>query len=288
MRERKINLSPIARDQLFRAFHEAFADYAVDMSGVTEEVKRVRAVKNNVDWDVSVGAFDGERMVGFTLIAVDRHRGALAAFDAATGIVPTARGRGLAVAMIEHALPALRARGVGRFLLEVIQSNEPAIRAYRKAGFEIERELGCYALDVTDPRGAASDGSLTIEPIDRDTVMTFGEDMDWEPSWENSLGAVSRIPDPLVTLGAFREGACVGAIVYAPLLGWIMTLAVRRPERRRGVGTALVRGLAERLPEMVGSVRLLNVDGADRGMRAFLARLGFRHILDQYEMSRAL
>ncbi len=102
-----MKLDRVSRQQIHRTFQEAFSDYAVDMSSLTEERLRVRCVKNGVDWDASVGAFDGDRMVGFTLIGIDDWQGSLGAFDAATGIVPDYRGQRLAAAMFEHALPGL-------------------------------------------------------------------------------------------------------------------------------------------------------------------------------------
>lgn len=141
-----VHLDRVSRRQIHATFQEAFSDYAVDMTSLTEERLHIRCTKNNVDWKVSVGAFDGKRMVGFTLIGIDRWRGGLGAFDAATGILRGFRGQGLATRMLDHALPELGRRGVGTFVLEVITDNEPAIRAYKKAGFEISREWKCFEL----------------------------------------------------------------------------------------------------------------------------------------------
>ena len=162
-------LDRVSRSQLHRTFHEAFADYSVDMSSLTEEILRIRFEKNGVDWDASVGAFEADRMVGFTMIGIDSWQGGLGAFDAATGIVPGFRGGGLAQKMFDHALPDLRARGVTQFVLEVISDNEPAIRAYRKAGFEIHRTFQCFGLDLDSavkPAGAAD--PLEIRDVGRD------------------------------------------------------------------------------------------------------------------------
>ena len=53
--------------QLHPTFREAFSDYLVDMSSVTEEMLLLRNAKNNVDFDVSPGVFEGNRMVAFLL-----------------------------------------------------------------------------------------------------------------------------------------------------------------------------------------------------------------------------
>ena len=69
-----------------RTFLEAFSDYQMDMSYMTEEVMFKRAVKNALDFESSVGVFDDDRMVAFTLIGVDNWQNTLFAFDIGTGI----------------------------------------------------------------------------------------------------------------------------------------------------------------------------------------------------------
>ena len=95
--------------QIFNTFVEAFADYAVSMNYLTRESLLSRWVKNAVDFTASVGAFDGERLVGFTMIRIDDWMGGPAAFDAGTGIVKGYRGFGVAPEMFELAVEGLRA-----------------------------------------------------------------------------------------------------------------------------------------------------------------------------------
>jgi len=282
-----MRIDRVSRQQIHRTFQEAFAHYAMDMSSLTEERLRVRCVKNAVDWDVSVGAFDGDRMIGFTLIGIDEWQGGLGAFDAATGIVEGYRGQGLTRAMFDHALPDLKVRGVESFVLEVLKDNEPAIRAYRKAGFEVSRELKCFELQIEDLQGRDADMvALPVRSVDRQVVSSLAESVDWPPSWENSFKAIDRIPDELVVVAAFDGEACIGAVAYTPMLNWILTIVVEPSYRRQGVGRALIQGLVESLPEGIETVRLQNVDGADSGMASFLERVGFEPLVDQYEMTR--
>ena len=80
---------------VYTAFVEAFSDYAVDMRYNTEIGFANRAIKNNVEFGASVGAYDDGQMVGFTLVGLDDWNGARCAFDAMTGIVNSHRlGRG--------------------------------------------------------------------------------------------------------------------------------------------------------------------------------------------------
>jgi ribosomal protein S18 acetylase RimI-like enzyme len=277
------------RERLLPTFLEAFSDYAVDVSHTTRELKEARARKNNVDWELSPGVFDGDRMVAFTLIAVDDHQGRPTAFDAATGVVPGYRGRGLAGRMLEYAFPELRRRGVRRFLLEVLQQNEPAIRAYRRTGFEIVRELACFRLEPSRLEAERQAEGYEVEPIERDALLPLLPQMDWTPSWENGPGAIARIPDDrLRVLGARRDGNLVGAVVHSPLMAWLLLLVVHREHRRRGVASTLLRELVRGLRAGTKELRLANVDGGDAAMLAFVERRGFTHTVDQFEMAREI
>lgn len=274
--------------RIIRTFDEAFADYYLKARTSCERWLYNRCVKNGVVLGCSVGAFDGDRLVGVTLVGLDDWQGVPAAFDAGTGIIPDYRGGGLARQMFDLAVPRLMERGVQTFLLEVLQVNEPAIRAYRKAGFESTREFDCYELPLSEWRIPKDARSWEIRPIDREQVSVFRNHVDWHPSWENSFNSICRIPDQIVAYGAFDGSECVGELVYYPLLNWIMSLVVLRDYRRQGIATALLTHFLARLDPAVGTVRLTNVDHSDAGMANFFGSHGFRMFTAQYEMALTL
>lgn len=266
---------------------EAFADYQLDMSYMTPERSWLRNLKSGVDYACSVGAYDGNRMVGFTFVGMDDWHGEPAAFDAGTGIVPGYRGQGIANGMFGFVIPGLKGRGITRFLLEVLQPNKAAIRAYEKAGFGITREFACYDLlpgsFVADKPMA---GKFEVRTVDKVTVQAFGPQTEWQPSWENSFAGMDRIQDEMLRLGAFHDGRCVGVLVFYPLLQWIMCLVVERGFRRQGVATALLENLMKdlHLPEGTDRVKINNIDHSDAAMRAFFEQAGADWVIDQYEM----
>ncbi len=284
-----IRIDRYAPNQLHSAFLEAFADYAMDASGVTEASLRLRGVKNGVDDELSVGAFDGEKMVGFTLIGVGPWEGKLAAFDAGTGIVREHRGGGLAGQMFDHALPALRARGVSRFLLEVLKDNDPAIRAYEKTGFGITREFVCLRLERPNavPARPAPAG-IDIREIYKETVLGMSDCADWTPSWENSFAAIERIPEQLLLRGAFAGDRCVGAVAYSPTFRWVLSLLVERGYRREGIASALLGELIQALPSETEAISVTNIEAKDEAMIACFGQTGFAPWARQYEMALTL
>jgi ribosomal protein S18 acetylase RimI-like enzyme len=272
--------------ELYRTFRAAFSDYVLDMSHLTEEKFLNRVMKNGIDLGSSVGAFANDNMVGFTMVGLDSAGGVRCAFDIGTGIVKAYRGRGIAGEMFAHAAPGLIKKGVKRFTLEVIQTNERAVRAYEGVGFRIAREFDCFELQLENVQLPGNTReSVEIREIDRGELSLFQDFLDWEPSWENSFASIGRIRDGVTLLGAVHEGEFAGLLVYYPTLNWIMCLAVSRSFRRQGVATGLVRHLTSRLRNAVPTVRLLNVVHSDTAMLAFLDRIGFRLFTSQFEMS---
>ncbi len=274
-------LSPDRKGELFETFLEAFGDYAIDISGYRQETFINRAIKNGVDFESSVGLYDGERMVGYTLIGIDTWKGAPSAYDIGTGIAKPHRGKGLARGMFEHALPRLRDLGARTFVLEVLQRNEPAIKAYEKTGFEITRGFDCFELSWDRIEKTETE---EIVPLERENLDLFEPALDWRPSWENSFASIRRIPDEVSLYGALIDGAPRGLIVYYPALDWIMSVVVEREYRRRGVGSSLVRFLGGAIGGVQRRARLVNVQHDDSGMIRFLQRLGFERFVSQYEM----
>jgi len=281
------NLSEGLFDRLVKTHDEAFADYHVDLSYMTADALRKRMLKNNVSMDTSVGAFAGERLVGFTLIGVDNWLGKPAAFDAGTGIIPAYRGMGIARGMFEFSLPPLKKKGIDKFLLEVLKPNEAAIKAYTKTGFKVTRELDCFDLDLQKVKKNEIASPFPIKPIAIDQLMTFKDMTDWQPSWENSFSALQNIAGGLVSYGAFDKDLCVGVIAYYPTLNWIMSILVKEDYRKQGIGRSLVNHMLgvfnEKYPAL-SKVKLNNVDHSDRAMLKFLEETGFDFVIGQYEM----
>ncbi|UCF78428.1 MAG: GNAT family N-acetyltransferase [Candidatus Eiseniibacteriota bacterium] len=282
-------LSRDSLPQLYRSFCEAFSDYVLDMSHVTEEKFLSRVTKNGISLESSVGAFDGNKMVGFTMVGLDEFDGVSSAFDIGTGIIKAYRGRGIAREMFDFATPRLREQGVRRFVLEVIQTNEPAVRAYKRAGFKVVREFDCLELMPGDARcDRGGRPPVTVMPVERDELPSFSSFLDWRPSWENSFSSIRRIPDEVLLLGAVHESERIGLAVHYLASNWIMCLAVRRDFRRRGVATELLRHLLDGLTETASAVKLVNVERSDAAMLSFAEKVGFKLFARQFEMSLEL
>jgi len=121
-------LEHTSTEVLFEVFNRAFSEYEVPMQMIAArltEMHRRRGVRR----DLSLGAFEGDSLVGFIFNGLGDWNGVTAGYDSGAGVVPEMRGRKLGAAMLEATKDLLRARGAAIFLLEVLQSNAPATNA---------------------------------------------------------------------------------------------------------------------------------------------------------------
>lgn len=260
-------------DAVVACFNESFSDYVVPFSLTAPQLREICA-RRAVVFELSVGAFDDERLVGFTLNGFDGQT----AYDSGTGVIPSHRRRGFARDMMEFILPNLRAAGARRYLLEVIETNRRAVALYESLGFTTTRPLTCWKFAASASLG------VVIHPIEADWEF-FKAFRDVEPSWQNAEASLRRAQHPRIILGAFDEDVLAGYAIVFPLTHDLAQLAVHRTYRRRGIGSAL---LDRATLEAEGSVRILNVDARDEGIDAFLRTRGAEQYIRQLEMARPL
>jgi ribosomal protein S18 acetylase RimI-like enzyme len=246
-------------DVLHAAFGEAFSDYVVPFKPTREQLREMFTRRGWVP-ELSVGAFDGERMVGFTANCFD----GATAYDSGTGVVPSHRRGGVSRRMFEFLRPILRGAGASSYLLEVIETNAAAEALYRSLGFQETRRFDCWTYEGTGGRRMESGGHVNEEW------------WDVEPAWQNSTASIRRAHDPHVVLGDER-----GYAVVFPSNGDVPQLAVAREHRRSGVGSELLHAART---EAGRPLRFLNIDDRDDGISAFLESCGARRFIRQIEM----
>lgn len=279
------NLVNVSFDELHNTFVDAFSDYAVDVSYMNPHVMRNRAIKNGYDPESSVGVFNNNKLVGFTLVGIDKHYETPAAFDIMTGLVKDFRGKGIASQMFEFIKPILKKKKIKQFYLEVLQENNSAIRAYQKTGFKIKRSLDCFLLENKKFKSIEhSRIPVQYKQIKASEIDDFETFSDWPPSWENSFEAIKRIPDEIIIITAEYSINKVGLIVYYPLLNWIMALLVDPKYRKMGVGSSLISELIKLINGKVDEIKFLNIQSDDEDFIFFLKASGFETLTAQFEM----
>ena len=264
---------------LHTCFLEAFSDYEVDMR-MSEAQFAQRLMRDGVQLEISAGAFDNDRMIGFYINGLGDWQGKRTAYDAGTGIVPHYRGRGIGKDLFAFVVAKLKERSVSQYLLEVLTSNERAVSLYRKLGFVEVRRLA--VLRSEQPMEPLDDlAEVELRRIEEPDWKLFESFCDGYSSWQNSTAAVDRIPNDRVIIGAHLDGVCVGyGVVFSPAAN-LMQLAVAQGHRRKGIGSRILRALS-----VAETLKVNNIDEELKGTLEFFEANGFKVVMEQFEMSR--
>lgn len=277
-----LTLEGIDFSRLHGAFAETFSDYVVPMN-LTEADLQEMLTRRGYCPELSVGVFEDERMVAFTLNGFGTWSSRPAAYDTGTGVIPSHRGLKLATEMMQFSDSALREAGAETYILEVIDTNERAMRLYEKSGFRVTRRLQCFTFDRTEIVSGCDAFEIHNEELfDVTPLQRFG---DASPSWQNSVESVARSSDRRVCVTAREGDEIVGFAVVFPDRAELAQLAVGAPHRRKGAGCALI----ARARELAGRpLCVLNIDCGNRGAIDFLTAIGSKPTVAQFEMARAL
>ena len=265
---------------LFECFLHAFSDYQVDMRMSREQFEQ-RLARDGVQLEISAGAFDGSRMIGFYLNAVGEWLGKQTAYDAGTGVIPDYRRQGIAEELFAFMVPRLKEASLTQYLLEVLTANEAAVSLYRKVGFVDTRSFAVFRRK--DPLTTREDAH--VRRVERPEWELFKSFWGGYPSWQNSIAAVERVIEQTVVVCAYADDRCVGyGIAFKPAAS-LMQLAVAPSYRRRGIGSRILAALQHDVTE---SLKVNNIDEALEGAMRFYEANGFKLVLKQYEMIKSL
>jgi len=273
-------LAGIHPDDLTRVFNEAFADYVIPFVA-TREFKDFRWALARVDWELSLGAFDGDRLVGFCYHGVDEVEGERRAYNAGTGVLPAYRGQRLVDRIYEDTLPLFQERGVRDCTLEVIAGNDRAVRVYERIGFQVRRELTYMKGELDLPRLKEKAGEVELRELDQAPWEALQALQETLPAWDFMLSAAKVQGDGVRIVGAYDGDQLVGASILRDVDHTLCWLSVGEEHRRRGVASALLLPAIQQQSEW----RMVNVDRGARHMMAFLSWAGLREEMFQYEMA---
>ncbi|QXU47509.1 GNAT family N-acetyltransferase [Chryseobacterium sp. D764] len=270
-------------DEILSVFNHSFSDYVIPFH-LTKEVLVSKIAAEKMDMNISVGAFEDGKLVGFILQSEKVENGEKIIYNGGTGVVPESRGKGLVRKMYDFIIPVLKERNANTLLLEVIEGNQPAIRAYENLGFTIVRRLLCFNGSIKQGEGNAEVSIRDLNDFQWKLLCSF---WDIEPSWQGSVFVLEPMPENYVTLGAYMEDKLVGYIVYSPAVKKIYQFAVDKNYRNRGIGTKLFNAIKEKNGGQ--TIALNNVDDSSENTSKFLSeRVGLNNWLSQFEMKRPI
>ena len=279
------SLSRIDFDTIFNAFNQAFADYEIQFSKMQFQAMLKRRGFNP---ELSFAAFEGDKIVAFTLNGIGSFNGVSTAYDTGTGTLKEYRGLGLATQVFEYSIPYLETAGIKQYLLEVLQHNTKAVSVYRNIGFEVTREF-YYSLqkneEINNP-AKRIDLSYSVKPINIGQLNLLSAFEDFYPSWQNNLESIQRTADDFICSGAFIDEQLVGYCVFEPISGDMTQIAVDKRYRRKGIASMLLDEMLRLNKNVV--LKILNTDIRCDSITGFMKANNIEIKGKQFEMIRKI
>lgn len=262
---------------LLNAINGAFADY-IEPFQLNATQLEFKMTSENILPEWSVGVYEADRLIAFIMHGVRTSDGKIVLYNAGTGVLPEYRGQGLVGKMYHYLQPYFEENQVHQLVLEVIENNESAIRAYEKDGFVIHRKLLCFSGELqTIPHLSTA---TAIKPLQDFLYQDFQSFWDITPSWQSAIP--SMLVEKPIALGAFMDAKLVGYVLFSPVKKRIYQLAVAAEYRRRGIGTQI---LAEVQKQMSNEkIEINNLDESAESLKLFLEKQGLINDINQFEM----
>lgn len=260
---------PAGLEILNLGFSDYFVPIQMDLAHFHDMLRT-----NHVDINLSQIVMNDNQAVGIALIARRGWSSRLAGMS----IVPGHRGKGVGRFLLEQIIEKAKARGDRRMELEVIEQNEPAVKLYRKSGFQILRRLLSYRLE-NPPGFSASPVEIDIREL-ADLVNLYGlPNLPWQLSSEN----LSVMGPPHQ---AFKLASSYVAVTDPDSEALIVRSLLTLPDARgKGQAASLLRALFTSFPGKAWVVPAIFPEE----IGGFFDALGFeRQKLSQFHMELPL
>lgn len=272
------SLEKTNHETLHKAFLEAFSDYQVKIDLPFWKFEQMLQRKG-FHPEMSIGAFENDRLVGFVLNGFRMWNGKETVYDIGTGIIGEYRRQGLTSDMLLHIKKLLKDKRVEQYLLEVLKENQAAIQLYQKQGFTVEREFSCFQLDKAE---FISTTTCKVEKTAQLDLNQLKEFWDFKPSWQNSIESICAIPEAFSYLIARVDETIAGYGVIDKRTGDLPQIAVNKDFRGRGIAGSILTKLLENTASE--NISVINVEAESKSVEKFLEKAGFEFEVGQYEM----
>lgn len=263
---------------LHKAFLDAFSDYQVKIDLPFWKFKQMLQRRGYVP-EMSIGAFENERLVGFVLNGFRNWNGKSTVYDLGTGVIGDYRRQGITSNMLLNIKEVLKEKQVEQYLLEVIKSNTSAVQLYKKQGFEAQREFSCFQLDKNKYNSITA---CKVEHVDRINLEQLTGFWDFRPSWQNSIDSINAVPEAFIYSIVQVDNTIIGYGIIDKKTGDIPQIAVDKDYRGRGIAKSIVTDMIKNTESY--KISVINVDDQSKSTKDFLLKLGFEYSVGQYEM----
>jgi ribosomal protein S18 acetylase RimI-like enzyme len=273
------SLSEIQVAHLAGVFNKAFEGYFLPVQ-LSEQQLSDKIKSENIQLEYSVGVTIDNQLVAFILTGIDIDHQHTISYNAGTGVIPEFRGLHLTEKMYAYLLPILEKQKIRKHQLEVITQNTKALRIYQAIGYNITKTVSCFKGKVIAPSKESVYDFVKLDLKDDNLVQSF-----WNhyPTYQNTLSSINRNKELQEALGIYVNKQLIAYIIYAKGSGRIKQFGVHPTYRNNGIGHQLFYEVQKANPDT--DLVLINIGNTDDITHSFLNKIGFKVIIEQFEMA---
>ncbi|MEM0517103.1 GNAT family N-acetyltransferase [Aequorivita flava] len=264
-------LENIAFDIIADCFLKSFENYYVKIPSDKNYYKERWKIAK-VDYAFSYGMFDGGKLVGFIINAIDTRNGEKIAFNTGTGVLPKYRGKQIVRSIYDFAIPDLKTNGVIKCALEVIIENSKAIKTYQSIGFNICKTFKCFSGEIK----LHLNEKIELNEVDYNAF-------DWEKmpnqqlySWDFNLEVIKKGNYKYYQL--INDNLVESYFIINPCNAYIAQFEILKESA--GCWQRLFKGIKE----VSNSIKIINVDTRLNQKIDCISSIGLANTVNQYEM----
>lgn len=253
---------------------DAFAEYPIKMPE-SESYWKKRFDIAQVDYSLSFGAFDDEKLVGFIVNGIAKKGEKHIAFNTGTGVRKPYRGQHITQSIYEYSLPFFKEAGLTHCQLEVLDDNARAIKVYENCGFNISRKMHCYSgkIEISDS------SEISLKQISFE--MYFSENKDQKRySWDFDYEALKVAGKQYGFYIVYHQTKEIGRFA----------VDLERQYLAQFYFENLQKGLLtfEGISSVIDFIKVNNIDDRYRLANDILHKIKLNNFVSQYEMEMEL
>ncbi len=253
--------------------NEAFLDYIIPMKMPYEYwISRWDAAR--IDYNLSFGYFDNGKLVGFVLHGIDQKEDKTSFFNMGTGVLPSHRGQRIVKQIYDICYHELLRSGCEQGLLEVIQSNNKAIKAYQSVGFALDLELISFKGRSINYTHNFIFSEVIPERLDR-----YLDYIEHRLAWEHTPQTIMYDKSQFTFYEMHKENSLLGFAIIKNLNLDVTIFGVKDGNWKK-YGAALFSEIQKRHSEY----KIINIDSRDTELINFFEENKFKVLIKQFEM----
>ncbi|HAS44866.1 MAG TPA: hypothetical protein DCS93_30580 [Microscillaceae bacterium] len=264
---------------------EVFPEFGKKNSRGPEGAFDRMLVMRRVNFNLSVGAFYNDQMIGFALMGTGIFKDKMSIHDCGIGTIPTYRNQGVSSGILRHFIDQFPTKSKIKYSFISVKPRrlkDSIGRICEKVGYIYGGDLHSYKLTSKKAFTPINSQKFDIRKVHKPNWPIYHQ---WQRSfaaWERTQEAITINAPYEVFLEAYHQNNSVGFLIGDPRYGKISQIGVQPAYEKEAVFFELIEHFHKIAPHKY--LRMLNISTQEIYLIETLQKLGFKKIIELEEL----